>query len=206
MARAFDPTSHKSLSHQVSTRWYRAPELLFASRHYSLAVDVWSAAAVLAELLSLNPLFPGNNDIDQIYRVFQIMGSPSTVTWPGVEDLPDFKKISFPDLPAVDLKFFIPHGSDADIAFLRTILVMDPAQRATAQEARDCSYLTTDMPMKSSIVELSHVADRCRQAMTDKGGKNSSGVGGKNTEAGTAADKLPGKNETIHDYLQRFVK
>lgn len=66
---------------QVSTRWYRAPEILFASRHYSLAVDIWSAGAVIAELFSLFPLFPGSNDIDQIYRVFQVMGSPSPDTW-----------------------------------------------------------------------------------------------------------------------------
>ena len=69
------------LNEQVSTRWYRAPELLFASRHYSLAVDVWSAGAVIAELFSLFPLFPGTNDIDQIYRIFQVMGSPSEETW-----------------------------------------------------------------------------------------------------------------------------
>ena len=65
----------------MSTRWYRAPELLFASRHYNLAVDVWSAGAVIAELFSLFPLFPGTNDIDQIYRIFQVMGSPSEETW-----------------------------------------------------------------------------------------------------------------------------
>ena len=66
---------------QVSTRWYRAPEILFASRHYSLSVDMWSTGAVIAELFSLFPLFPGSNDIDQIFRVFQVMGSPTPDTW-----------------------------------------------------------------------------------------------------------------------------
>ena len=65
----------------MSTRWYRAPEILFASRHYTPAVDVWSAGAVIGELLTLCPLFPGSNDIDQIYRVFQVMGSPTIETW-----------------------------------------------------------------------------------------------------------------------------
>jgi serine/threonine protein kinase len=70
------------LSHQVATRWYRPPELLFGSQDYSFSVDVWSVGVVLAEMLLLAPLFPGTNDIDQIFRVFQIMGTPTAASWP----------------------------------------------------------------------------------------------------------------------------
>lgn len=83
LARVLDlKEPRKPLSHQVATRWYRAPELLFASRQYDFSVDIWSVAVVFAELIALKPLFPGNNDIDQMYRVFQVMGSPSPTTWP----------------------------------------------------------------------------------------------------------------------------
>ena len=82
LARVYDPANEASMSHQVATRWYRAPELLFASRHYTNAVDVWAVAAVIAELLLLRPLFPGQNDIDQIFKVFQIMGTPTKENWP----------------------------------------------------------------------------------------------------------------------------
>ena len=197
LARAFDASSNASLSHQVSTRWYRAPELLFASRHYTLAVDVWSAGAVLAELLSLTPLFPGNNDIDQIYRVFQIMGSPSSQSWPGVDDLPDYKKISFPNLPSIDLQLLIPHASTADITFLRTLLILDPMQRVTAQEARDCAYLTTDLPLRSTILELSLLAEQ-RQQQNEFVRTSSSSK--------TSDTRLPSKNESMNDYLQRFLR
>ena len=64
------------------TRWYRAPELLFASRHYSASIDVWAAAVVIGELMILKPLFPGQNDIDQIFKVFQVMGTPVKEEWP----------------------------------------------------------------------------------------------------------------------------
>lgn len=77
LARVLPPGFTGSLSHQVATRWYRAPELLFAARHYDASVDVWSLGAVTAELLTLTPLFPGNNDIDQMYRVFQVLGTPT---------------------------------------------------------------------------------------------------------------------------------
>jgi serine/threonine protein kinase len=82
LARVLDRSSDASLSHQVATRWYRAPELLYGSRHYDFAVDMWSAGAVVAELLMLAPLFPGNNDLDQLYRVFQVTGTPDVTTWP----------------------------------------------------------------------------------------------------------------------------
>jgi len=71
-----------AMSHQVATRHYRAPELLFASRNYDYAVDMWSLAVVMFELLTLQTLFPGTNDIDQMFRVFQVMGSPIPDKWP----------------------------------------------------------------------------------------------------------------------------
>ena len=197
LARVFDSSSSASLSHQVSTRWYRAPELLFASRHYTLAVDVWSAGAVLAELLSLTPLFPGNNDIDQIYRVFQIMGSPSSQSWPGVDDLPDYKKISFPNLPSIDLQLLIPHASTADITFLRTLLILDPMQRVTAQVARDCDYLTTGLPLRSTILELSLLVEQ--QQKLNELDRNSGSIK-------TSDTRLPSKNESMNDYLKRFLR
>lgn len=87
LARVLDLSSDASLSHQVATRWYRAPELLYGSRHYDFAVDMWSAGAVVAELLMLAPLFPGNNDLDQLFRVFQVTGTPDIETWPVCDDL-----------------------------------------------------------------------------------------------------------------------
>ena len=66
------PSSRGDMSHQVATRWYRAPELLYGARQYGGGVDVWGAGAVFAELLNLNPLCPGSSDIDQLYRVLQV--------------------------------------------------------------------------------------------------------------------------------------
>ena len=208
LARPFDAASRQSLSHQVSTRWYRAPELLFASRHYDLAVDVWSAGAVLAELLALHPLFPGNNDIDQIYRVFQVMGSPSPESWPGAEALPDFSKISFPNLPPVDFRLLMPHAGPADVAFLRTLLVMDPARRATAADARDCAYLTADVPQRCSPLELATVVQRLvgqNQGQGQGQGQGQSKKKGSDGDGGDRDGALPKKGESMATYLSRFA-
>ena len=87
----------RQYSHQVATRWYRAPELLYGSRNYTEAVDLWSVGCIFGELLNNSPIFPGENDIDQLGIVIRILGSPSERVWPGVHELPDFSKITFPD-------------------------------------------------------------------------------------------------------------
>lgn len=64
------------LTEKVATRWYRAPELLFGHSNYGFAVDMWSVGCILAEMLTGAPLFPGDNNQDQINRVFATLGPP----------------------------------------------------------------------------------------------------------------------------------
>ena len=60
----------------VSTRWYRAPEVLLRAGEYSAPVDMWAIGAMAVEVATLKPLFPGGNEVDQVWRVCEIMGSP----------------------------------------------------------------------------------------------------------------------------------
>ena len=60
----------------VSTRWYRAPEVLLRAGEYSAPVDIWAIGAMAVEIANLKPLFPGQNEVDQVWRVCEIMGSP----------------------------------------------------------------------------------------------------------------------------------
>ncbi|CCG80648.1 putative Meiosis induction protein kinase [Taphrina deformans PYCC 5710] len=60
----------------VSTRWYRAPEVLLRAGEYSAPVDMWAFGAMAVELATLKPLFPGSHEIDQVWKVCEIMGSP----------------------------------------------------------------------------------------------------------------------------------
>ena len=61
----------------VSTRWYRAPEVLLLSRDYSNPVDMWAFGTIMAELVNLRPLFPGSDQVDQVARICEILGDPS---------------------------------------------------------------------------------------------------------------------------------
>jgi serine/threonine protein kinase len=61
----------------VSTRWYRAPEILLRSTNYNSPVDIFACGAMMAEYYMLRPLFPGNNETDQIYKTCAVLGSPT---------------------------------------------------------------------------------------------------------------------------------
>jgi male germ cell-associated kinase len=66
----------------VSTRWYRAPEVLLRSPNYNSPIDQWACGGIMAELYTLRPLFPGSSEADEIYKICSIMGSPTMRTWP----------------------------------------------------------------------------------------------------------------------------
>lgn len=59
LSRAFG-VPMRTYTHSVITLWYRAPEILLGSRHYSTAVDMWSVGCIMAEMLTMHPIFPGN--------------------------------------------------------------------------------------------------------------------------------------------------
>ncbi|XP_009584499.1 PREDICTED: serine/threonine-protein kinase MAK, partial [Fulmarus glacialis] len=60
----------------VSTRWYRAPEVLLRSSIYSSPIDMWAVGSIMAELYTLRPLFPGTSEVDEIFKICQVLGTP----------------------------------------------------------------------------------------------------------------------------------
>lgn len=69
----------------VSTRWYRSPEILLRSRHYSTPVDLWALGTIMVEVVTLKPIFPGETEVDQVYRICEVLGDPSPEY--GVDDV-----------------------------------------------------------------------------------------------------------------------
>ncbi|XP_056278173.1 cyclin-dependent kinase 20 isoform X2 [Pseudoliparis swirei] len=86
LARLFSEQEERLYSHQVATRWYRAPELLYGARKYDEGVDLWAVGCIFGELLNSSPLFPGENDIEQLCCVLRVLGTPTADTWPCVPE------------------------------------------------------------------------------------------------------------------------
>jgi serine/threonine protein kinase len=97
LARAFTP-QHRPLTVEVVTRWYRAPEILLGCNTYSAAVDVWSVGCIVVEMANKRAFLPGDSEIDQLHKIFLELGTPSPVTWPGVDAFP-YWRTSFPRCP-----------------------------------------------------------------------------------------------------------
>ena len=64
----------------VSTRWYRAPEILLRSTSYNSPIDIWALGCIMAELYMLRPLFPGTSEMDQLFKIISILGTPNKVS------------------------------------------------------------------------------------------------------------------------------
>nr|QBK87314.1 MAG: cyclin-dependent protein kinase [Marseillevirus LCMAC201] len=76
----------------VVTLWWRAPELLLGDPNYSGAVDVWSLGVMLMDSILGKYSLAGNNKIDELYKIFQLLGIPTEADWPGVTKLPYWVK------------------------------------------------------------------------------------------------------------------
>ncbi len=88
LARTISRPHCKDLTPIVVTLWYRAPELLFGSEDYSFGVDIWSIGCIMGELYLQSPLFPGNDEIDQLMKIFALLGCPNEKIWPNLAYLP----------------------------------------------------------------------------------------------------------------------
>ncbi|KAJ8442418.1 hypothetical protein Cgig2_018674 [Carnegiea gigantea] len=138
----------------VGTRWYRAPELLYGSTNYGIEVDLWSLGCIFAELFSLQALFPGASDIDQLARIFNVLGNLTEETFPGCSNLPDFKIISFCKIEEpTGLDSCLPNCSPDELLIVKKLLCYDPASRATAMELLHDKYLNEE-PLPVPISEL----------------------------------------------------
>jgi len=90
-------------THEVVTLWYRAPEILLGSKMYSTAVDIWSIGGIVGEMVTKKSSFPGDSEIDQLFKTFRILGTPSQEVWNGINSLPDYQNKVFPQWKPVDL-------------------------------------------------------------------------------------------------------
>ncbi|KAE8277600.1 Cyclin-dependent kinase 20 [Larimichthys crocea] len=143
----------------TATRWYRAPELLYGARKYDEGVDLWAVGCIFGELLNSSPLFPGENDIEQLCCVLRVLGTPTQDSWPEIVELPDYNKITFKENPAIPLEEIVPDTSPQAVDLLYKFLVYPSKQRCSARQVSPASSRTF-----IQSTNMSHEAERLTAA------------------------------------------
>lgn len=138
LARAFC-IPLRSYTHEVITLWYRAPEILLGAAQYACPVDIWSAACIFAEMATKRPLFPGDSEIDQIFRIFRTLGTPTEEQWPKCTTLPHFKP-TFPKWQRQPIENVLPGVDPLALDLLEKMLVYEPRRRLSAKQALQHPY------------------------------------------------------------------
>jgi len=129
----------------VSTRWYRAPEVLLQSSCYSAAIDMWAMGAIMAELFTLRPLFPGASETDEIYKICSVIGTPNHQTWADGMKLAASMNFRFPQFSSTHLSVLIPSASAEAIDLMSAMCAWDPSKRPTASQALQHPFFQVGM-------------------------------------------------------------
>lgn len=135
----------------VSTRWYRAPEVLLRSTTYNSPTDAWAMGCIMAELFTLRPLFPGSSEADEIYKICSVLGTPTHSNWSEGMKLAAQMNFRFPQFVPTSLASLIPHASPDAIQLIQDLLLYDPSKRPTSSQALQYAFFQVNVNAPSSI-------------------------------------------------------
>jgi len=141
LARAYS-VPLRAYTHEVVTLWYRAPEILLGITKYAPPIDIWSLGCIIAEMATASALFPGDSEIDTIFKIFHCLGTPDESVWPGVSSLRDYKTV-FPRWTDTGLAEVRRHShglGDKGIELLRQCLRYNPVGRPSAVKLMGSAY------------------------------------------------------------------
>jgi len=151
LARAVSVPS-RCYTHEVVTLWYRPPELLLGSKFYSSALDIWSLGCIFAEMSRGCPLFDGNSEIQQLFKIFERLGTPNSEVWPGIEKLRDYTPL-FPKFKRQMFSIFVPGMDSYAVDLLEKMLFYAPVDRITARSAMSHVYISDACEVLPSLSE-----------------------------------------------------
>ena len=128
--------SRPPFTEYISTRWYRSPECLLTDGYYNYKMDIWGLGCVFYEILTLEPLFPGDDEIDQVNKINYILGSPPPELFEKfVKNSAHRNEFNFEYQKGIGINRYLTHVSPNIVDLINKMLIYDPDLRPTA---RDC--------------------------------------------------------------------
>ncbi|GAB5370344.1 hypothetical protein AAMO2058_001484500 [Amorphochlora amoebiformis] len=140
LARGVDDSEVK-LTEYVVTRWYRAPEVMCSCREYDRKIDVWSVGCIMAELHGREPLFPGQDYIQQMNLIFDILGTPSQEDTKFITNQKALQYIQqMKKKKPVDFAGIYPNANPVALDLMAKMLTFNPHKRISVEDALDHEY------------------------------------------------------------------
>ena len=135
----------------ISTRWYRSPECLLTDGYYNYKMDIWGLGCVFFEILTLVPLFPGDNELDEIYKINNILGSPSEELFQKFrKNSSNCNEIKNDYQKGIGIQKYLTHVSPKTVDLINKMLAYDPDKRLTAKQClnHECFKDLVDQELK----------------------------------------------------------
>ncbi|KAI3497528.1 hypothetical protein L1887_40206 [Cichorium endivia] len=215
LATIFSTNQRQPLTSRVVTLWYRPPELLLGATDYGVAVDLWSAGCILAELFAGKPIMPGRTEVEQLHKIFKLCGSPSEEYW-RKSKLPHatifkpqqpYKRCvgeTFKDFP------------QSALTLLDSLLAVEPNNRGSSSSALHSEFFTTKpLPCHpSSLPKYPPSKEYDAKMRDDEIRRNKGGGGGKargveplrNGTRESRAQPAPDANAELHASIKKRLE
>lgn len=147
----------------VSTRWYRAPEVILKSSNYSSPVDMWAVGTIMAELILMRPLFPGQSEVDQLFKICTVLGTPNSTSllpggggeWKEGVLLVSKRNFKLPQCVPTPLSELLASTSGNSVQLISDLLRWDPSKRPTATSSLGYPYFES-IPMRLDSASTDH--------------------------------------------------
>ncbi|XP_059327126.1 cyclin-dependent kinase-like 2 [Ammospiza nelsoni] len=154
-------TSGEAYTDYVATRWYRAPELLVGDSKYGRPVDVWAVGALITEMLTGEPLFPGDSDIDQLYHITRCLGN----LIPRQQELfyknPLFAGLKLPEVKELEsLEKRYPKLPAEALELAQECLQIDPDKRPSCAQLLQGDFFNKDGFAERFTQELKQIIQK----------------------------------------------
>uniref|UniRef100_A0A7S0CSC8 Protein kinase domain-containing protein n=1 Tax=Micromonas pusilla TaxID=38833 RepID=A0A7S0CSC8_MICPS len=127
--------SKQPYTEYISTRWYRAPECLLTDGYYNYKMDMWGVGCVFFEMVSLFPLFPGANELDQIQKIHNVVGTPKPELLAKMKQRSQHMDFNFAPKSGSGIEKLIPHCAPECVDLITKLLAYDPDDRLSARQA-----------------------------------------------------------------------
>ena len=146
----------------ISTRWYRSPECLLTDGYYNYKMDIWGLGCVFYEMLTLEPLFPGDDEIDQVNKINYILGSPPNELFEKfVKNSAHRNEFNFEYQKGVGISKYLNHVSSNVVDLIGKMLIYDPDLRPTAREclSHECFKEFVEQDLKKNNNQINYFQD-----------------------------------------------